>query len=184
MIPKLPGETFVQAFNLPNHMVSDHGRIWSKRFDKILRITPTHYGYLRLCTTRGNRQYSVAVHRLVLQSFVGDRPGLHACHIDGVQANNVLSNLKWGTAKENNADRERHGNTPRGERNGKCIISEETARAIWIRLLAGESAASIVKDLKLTKSIVHLLKEGRTWNHVTGLPYKKHQSRLSPEEKK
>jgi len=51
------------------------------------------------------------VHLMVLSMFVGPRPTpLHqARHLDGDRYNNNLSNLEWGTPKENCADRTIHG---------------------------------------------------------------------------
>ena len=52
------------------------------------------------------------VHELVMLAFEGVRPDLKSrCeirHLDGKHLNNVLSNLKYGTAKENAADCKLH----------------------------------------------------------------------------
>lgn len=52
------------------------------------------------------------VHELVLLAFEGARPksieGCQIRHLDGDPFNNCLSNLKYGTAKENAADRALH----------------------------------------------------------------------------
>lgn len=51
-----------------------------------------------------------AVHRLVLEAFIGTRPKEMVCrHLDGNSLNNDLSNLKWGTKKENAQDCVKHG---------------------------------------------------------------------------
>lgn len=51
-----------------------------------------------------------AVHRIVLEAFVGPRPKKMVCrHLDGNSLNNNLSNLKWGTPKENAQDMVKHG---------------------------------------------------------------------------
>lgn len=50
------------------------------------------------------------VHTLVLEAFVGPAPSNHMCrHLDGTRDNNRLENLRWGTNRENVADRIRHG---------------------------------------------------------------------------
>lgn len=55
------------------------------------------------------------VHRLVLETFVGPMPqGLQVRHLDGDPKNNHLVNLAYGSAKENAADRDRHGRTFNG----------------------------------------------------------------------
>lgn len=50
------------------------------------------------------------VHVLVLEAFDRPRPKGAVCrHLDGNPINNHLSNLAWGTHKENTEDRKRHG---------------------------------------------------------------------------
>ena len=50
------------------------------------------------------------VHQLVLRAFVGECPaGMECRHLDGNPSNNKISNLKYGTRKENQADRRAHG---------------------------------------------------------------------------
>jgi hypothetical protein len=53
------------------------------------------------------------VHHLVLEAFVGPRPQDQEClHDDNDGSNNRLTNIKWGTKKENRADQHRHGTRP------------------------------------------------------------------------
>lgn len=55
--------------------------------------------------TRVNR----AVHRLVLETFVGPRPEGRQCrHLNGNPLDNRLENLAWGTSLEDTADRRAH----------------------------------------------------------------------------
>lgn len=50
------------------------------------------------------------VHRLVLETFVGPcPPGCEARHLDDDGMNPKMSNLAWGTRKQNAADRKRNG---------------------------------------------------------------------------
>lgn len=63
------------------------------------------------------RQVSFTVHRVVLETFIGDRPDRMECrHLDGDPANNRLENLKWDTRAENTKDRTRHGKHNTGNR--------------------------------------------------------------------
>lgn len=81
-------------------------------------IKPTLSGrYFRVSLKRcvGNRK-NFTVHTLVLEAFHRPKPkGKEARHIDGDSHNNHYRNLKWGTSKENAADRKRHGTLLTGE---------------------------------------------------------------------
>ena len=67
-------------------------------------------GYLivRLCKNHDqNKRY---VHRIVLETFVGEAPaGMQACHWNDDKEDNRLENLRWGTPNENMFDRVRNG---------------------------------------------------------------------------
>ncbi len=129
--------------------VSNLGRV--RRNDGLL---------LSVSTPRNAREYPcvmlrydgqrkrVAVHRLVALNFIGLPPfaGAEVRHLDGNHLNPRWDNLAWGTRKENSADRERHGRTPRGprpnrrgkgmgERNGNYRVTPEM-KAEACRLVA------------------------------------------------
>ena len=70
----------------------------------VVRCAATGYNYVTM-RLRGITR-AITVHTLVLEAFVGPRPdGLEARHLDDNKANSALSNLAWGTAKENANDR-------------------------------------------------------------------------------
>lgn len=67
-------------------------------------------GHLYVDLYRGRQRTKVAVHRAVLQAFVGPAPeGTEACHRNGNPTDNHVSNLYWGSRSENNHDKVRHG---------------------------------------------------------------------------
>lgn len=102
--------------------VSDEGRVRSvdravkqsngvtrKFAGKILRQTKMG-DYLTVGLHHAGREERRTVHRMVLETFVGPRPdGKEACHGDSNGRNNYLSNLRWGTRKENAEDRVKAG---------------------------------------------------------------------------
>lgn len=111
----------------PGYRVGDDGSVWScyviKRIgqrrvvsDRWKKLTPTiHRGrsegraYLYLNLHRDGKQTTFKVHQLVLLVFVGPRPvGFECRHLDGNPRNNYLSNLQWGTPKQNGEDRVKH----------------------------------------------------------------------------
>lgn len=68
--------------------------------------------YLSVKLSRAGITKTMYIHELVLLAFEGVRPKIEARseirHLDGDKLNNKLSNLKYGTTKENVADRKLH----------------------------------------------------------------------------
>ena len=66
------------------------------------------YPYIKM--VNGNHEESRYLHRIVLESFRGMCPkGMEARHMDDNKLNDNLSNLKWGTHKQNFEDVKRNG---------------------------------------------------------------------------
>jgi HNH endonuclease len=92
--------------------VSDHGRVKSShRVLKIVWNCVSGHGRVSIRLDGDKKPSHLYVHSLVLGAFVGIRPTpSHQCrHLDGNPQNNVLSNLKWGTASEQRLDDVAHG---------------------------------------------------------------------------
>ncbi|NPZ46295.1 HNH endonuclease [Pseudomonas aeruginosa] len=77
----------------------------------------------------GGKRKRERVHRLVAILFHGPRPTpFHqVCHVDGDKLNNSSNNLYWGDARENAADRKRHGRTSSGAKHSSSIIAGQAA---------------------------------------------------------
>lgn len=73
--------------------------------------TPTRRPkHLRVGLSRDNKTHNRFIHQMVLETFVSPRPtGLIACHRDGDVNNNCVSNLYWGTYRDNYLDAVEHG---------------------------------------------------------------------------
>src|SRR4029077_18177632 len=87
--------------------VTRHGRTRKQR----VLLACNMRGYLKVDLSRDNRQCTRTVHQLVLEAFVGPGDGRRkqARHLKGDTKDNRLENLRWGAARENAADRARHG---------------------------------------------------------------------------
>lgn len=82
---------------------------------RIMRQSLNRYGYYTVSLWCDKKEYKQRIHTLVLMAFVGPRPPGGECrHLDGIRTNNHLANLRWGTPKENCADRKEHGRDPTG----------------------------------------------------------------------
>jgi HNH endonuclease len=105
-----------------------------------------------------------AVHRLVLEAFVGPCPeGMECRHLDGNRTNNRLDNLAWGTRIENHEDMKRHGTRPTGSRHHKAKINESDIPEI-IRMRSAEiTLQSIAERFGITRQNVCLIVNGKAW---------------------
>ncbi len=128
--------------------------------------TNEHDGYRRV-TMRGKK---VMVHDLVLLAFVGPAPdGMLCCHGNGIRSDNRLTNLRWGTPKENAEDMMRHGTHFRasGEANGEAELTEVEVLAIRARYAAGGvTQRQIAEERNVSQSTIWRAINSETWKHI------------------
>ena len=96
------------------HLISREGVVKSlPRNTSPGRVLTPHvdrYGYSYVSISSHGKVKAEKIHRLLLSTF--DRPPLPgevARHLDGNPQNNALENLTWGTQKDNEGDKKRHG---------------------------------------------------------------------------
>lgn len=125
------------------------------------------YRYVTLMAADGSKR-SHGVHRLVLETFVGPcPPGHQAAHSNGDSADNRLANLRWASAKENIADRTRHGRTRSGEQNGSSKLDRHAVKTIKRMGERGFSAYETARLACVAPSTVESIWRGETWKHVS-----------------
>lgn len=79
------------------YKISNYGRLWSFRSNKLLSLFRNSNGYITVTLTddnsNSNKQY---VHRLVAQTFIpNSNNNSEVHHIDGDKSNNHVKNLQW-----------------------------------------------------------------------------------------
>jgi hypothetical protein len=127
----------------PDYAVSQFGRVKRIRADsqgryngRILKQALNTAGRpsLTLCCNGVHRSRNVAT--IVAIAFHGPKPSEQhqVAHWDGDKLNSFASNLRWATAKENMADKRRHGTVPMGDNHPSRRMPE--------RLKRGEEHAS------------------------------------------
>lgn len=83
--------------------ISNLGNVFSKRSKRLLKQTKSTTGYWTFSTSINGIDRCFRVHRLVAEAFIPNPEGKpFVNHIDGCKTNNMLSNLEWVTASENN----------------------------------------------------------------------------------
>lgn len=123
-----PVKTRTDVYNIEGYEVSNYGRLRTKRQQygrprkdtgkrrdlqeyRLVKGRLDNYGYIQysLLDDKG-RKRNFRPHRLVMQAFVGyPMPGFDViCHYDDNKLNNHISNLRYGTMKDNGQDRVRN----------------------------------------------------------------------------
>lgn len=149
----------------PSYRFGSDGSVWSRKYGNWRRLKPAKQsrGYW---TVRLNGR-SEAVHRLILEAFVGPCPiGMEACHNDGNKDNNVPSNLRWDTSKNNHADRHGHGTGQIGERSPNAKLNEVEVLEILRKAEARESHVSIAREFHVSPRHVGLIVSRKLWRHL------------------
>ena len=128
--------------------------------------TNTSSGYPDIRFTVNRKQTAIPVHRLVAAAFLGPRPeGMQIRHLDGDKMNNRLSNLCYGTAKENNQDKVKHGRSSKGLLNPKNKLTHE--QVLRIRSMKGQMKAKHIAYIYgLSESTIYRIWNKKYWSHL------------------
>lgn len=168
----------------PAYAVSNLGRV-KRATDgintypgRILMQKPNRDGYMvcqlswRGCNANRHNKVWRCTHRLVLEAFVGKRPGdeFSANHMNGDKTNNRLDNLEWVTVSENNAHALRSGLRFNGigetSKNAKLKDGE-----VWLikKLLhSGKiSQRFIAKMYHVHFATINAIRMGKNWPQIT-----------------
>ena len=108
------------------------------------------------------------VHRIILETF--DRPrkeGEECRHLDGNHQNNALTNICWGTPRENMDDKIAHGTYVRGERVGNSVLSEQDVCSIFRKASAGASMDALASEYGVSRQTIEAIKYQRNWKWLT-----------------
>lgn len=170
--PNTDGISFRSVPEFPGYFVGDDGSVWSFRSTWKKLGSRFAQGYASVALYRTGckgKQSHFRVARLVLTAFVGPCPeGLESCHCDGNRLNNRLDNLRWDTRQANIVDRDRHGATARGIRNGRSKLDEKKVMAIYTDFLNGMPKLRIAKKYDVPRPTVQCICKGQTWSALTG----------------
>ena len=86
--------------NFPSYNGSSEGRIMNIRTQRILKTFINEKGYEKVCLRKNNQQYTVSVHKVIAETFLGEHPGMDVRHKDLDRSNNCADNLEWCTRSE------------------------------------------------------------------------------------
>lgn len=165
---------FILGF--PDYTITKDGQVWSTPRRDFLGhnrrgrwLNPRNRNkYLSVDLSINSQAYTHSIHRLVLETYIGPcPPGMIGRHLNGNNQDNRLENLCWGTPKENQQDRIRHGTSNRGERCGTSKLTEQKVRTI---VSIHKTGLFTYKGIAFqfdvgTTSIWRIIKR-KTWKHL------------------
>jgi hypothetical protein len=145
----------------PNYEVSNTGLVRNLKNKHILAFNTKKgkHPYQRVHLSLQGKSKYVLVHRLVLEAFVGPCPlGCQTLHLDDNPKNNHLSNLKWGTPKENHKTINRKGSA-----NAKARLSIEDV--VNIRN-SNDKHCNLARQYKVTATTIQNIRNHKLWSHL------------------
>jgi len=133
-------------------------------------ITPCNdkNGYKIVRLWKDKKPYSKRVHRLALETFIGECPnGMECCHKDNNKENNKLHNLTWDTHR-NNQVRDGGGRSIIGKGEDNPMAKLSLLQVVKIKELAkkGLKRQSISHILNIKIDTVGRIIRGERWGHV------------------
>jgi hypothetical protein len=151
--------------SLPRSVLSVDGKV--RRFPgKVLKGCVGSHGYLCLNLCKGGAPKAHLVHALVAEAFLGPCPeGQEVCHSERGKHDNRSSSLRYGTRKENAADKHRDGSHIQGERHGCAKLTEAQARYVHTQLrnYSRGTVPRLARELGVALSTIQSIKEKRNW---------------------
>ena len=170
---EIQSKEWKSILDYPDYKISNFGDVLSFKKKhglngKMMADRISGNGYLMVTLWNKRGKLSFHIHRLVLEHFGPPQPSLkhECCHNDGDRINNHISNLRWGTRKENFADKNIHGTSPRGENNGHAKLTKNEVSRIKKLYRQRFGPTAIAGVYGVSPQLVCDIGKGRRWSHV------------------
>lgn len=163
----------------PKYQVSESGEVFGPKGKMSVTMGfGTRYKLVRIPhpTERkpyGKRIVFIPIHRLVAEVFIGPSPSKdHVVrHLDDDANNNHVSNLCWGSRKENFADAVRNKKNSnftglKGQNNGYAKLSDDDVRNIRKHLSNNMTMRSVAKMFDISAASVFAIHHRKSWSHI------------------
>lgn len=135
--------------------VSSDGRVRNAK-GRVLACPLHKSGYRNVQLWSAGKFKTFLLHRLVAIAFVGTPPSEthEVAHGDGDRLNNAACNLRWVLHVENMRDRDAHGTTARGDRNGKLKHDDSVVSRVRSLHAGGIGYRRIAAETGLSRATV------------------------------
>lgn len=174
------GERFISVIFydgciVPNYYISNFGRIYSLRYNRLLSQCRDQWGYFRVTITLPNgKTCYTGVHKLTLMSHcpIVENDIHFAHHLDGVKDHNFVGNLDWATVSENTRHALDTGlSNCKCENNSRSIMTNEQVHVICKYMEDGYTNSEILdildypygKERNRIAAIIRLIRRGQDY---------------------
>lgn len=139
---------------------------------RILKQWVDAKGYAKVSISITGKTHGFLVHRMVCAAFHGLPPDgkRSACHNNGDVRNNRPENLRWGSAKDNMADKKIHGTDNTGARHPRAKLDDLKIKAIKMLRGAGMPNFEIAMIFGVAEGNTSAIYHGKIWSHLADDP--------------
>lgn len=160
-----PSDTIWKKSLVEHYLVSQDGRVWSIKSQRLMKNVKNLTGYHISCLTVNGKPTRFNVHKLVVDAFIGKVKCSDVIdHIDGNRENNNVKNLRIVTQSDNLKFARK-----RMIENGNHGFKLCEKDVIEIKLLLKNKSLSerkIAEKYSVGKSLINDIKLGYKWKHV------------------
>ncbi len=145
--------------------VSSLGNV--RRGGRMKQQTVAANGYLVVGLWANGKGRVCYIHDLVARAFIGEKgAGMSVNHMDGKKRNNKPENLEYLSLSSNAQHAWVNGLcNSRGENSAAAKLTEEQAKEIRRRAIAGERTCDLAAEFGVGSPIISQIKHGTRWRH-------------------
>jgi hypothetical protein len=166
-----PGQIWLGNMGFPGYLIGSHGEVMSLLKRKARVLSPIRLGNYVGYQMRDapGRLRKVYRHRIVAETFHGPCPdGMECRHIDGDARNNDVLNLRWGTPRENAADKVAHGTRTAGETHGTSKLTKAAVLAMRAeRAERGTPFKALAEAYGVSTMTAYRAVTGQCWSTIS-----------------
>lgn len=125
------------------------------------------FGYFVVTLSKNGNRYTRTVHKLVAEAFFGVRKsGDVVRHLDGNPQNNNVSNLAYGSQKQNMQDAIKHGTVERGEQRYNAKLSNDDILKMKSDIANGMRSVDVSKKYGVSQIYVCKVINNTRWKSI------------------